>query len=197
MCVCVCVCVCVLITAYNLLQGMFLHIHRCLHILPHMSYIYNRKTIFQEKTVNITQLTHTHPLAIVGAILQSFAVQLALSLDNSQPLDTSAFLDELLDRLRPVEKEIYDSHKQTKKEKNQEEEKSGDERYLLFKNVVGRTVLCWSFRISLSLFPTDKPQACLYGQIQTHKRFKRTLFIWTKHEHIFWVIRLRKLQNDT
>ena len=104
-------------------------------------YIYNRKTIFQEKTVNITRLTHTHPLAIVGAILQSFAVQLALSLDNSQPLDTSAFLDELLDRLRPVEKEIYDHHKQMKKEENQEEEKSGDKRYLLFRNV-GRTVLC-------------------------------------------------------
>ena len=137
---------CVLITNYNLLsyyKGCFYiftdvctYFHIC-HI-----YIYNRKTIFQEKTVNITQLTHTHPLAIVGAILQSFAVQLALSLDNSQPLDTSAFLDELLDRLRPVEKEIYDNHKQMKKEENQEEERSGDERYLLFKNVVGRTVLC-------------------------------------------------------
>ena len=131
-----------LITTYNLLQGMFLHIHGCFHIFPHIYiYIYNRKTIFQEKTVNITRLTHTHPLAIVGAILQSFAVQLALSLDNSQPLDTSAFLDELLDRLRPVEKEIYDHHKQMKKEENQEEEKSGDKRYLLFRNV-GRTVLC-------------------------------------------------------
>ena len=35
------------------------------------------------------------------------------------------------------------------------------------------------------------------GKLQTHKRFKRTLFIWTKHMHIFWVVRLRKLQNDT
>ena len=121
---------------FYIFTDVFTYFHIC-HI-----YIYNRKTIFQEKTVNITQLTHTHPLAIVGAILQSFAVQLALSLDNSQPLDTSAFLDELLDRLRPVEKEIYDHHKQMKKEENQEEEKSGDKRYLLFRNVVGRTVLC-------------------------------------------------------
>ena len=90
--------------------------------------------LFQEKTVQITELTHTHPLAIAGSILQSFAVQLSLSLDNSQPLDTNSFLDKLLDRLRPVEKEIYGRHEQMKKEKNQEEEEelSGDERCCVF-----------------------------------------------------------------
>ena len=90
--------------------------------------------LFQEKTVQITELTHTHPLAIAGSILQSFAVQLSLSLDNSQPLDTNSFLDKLVDRLRPVEKEIYGRHEQMKKEKNQEEEEelSGDERYCVF-----------------------------------------------------------------
>ena len=38
---------------------------------------------------------------------------------------------------------------------------------------------------------------CFY-EIQTHKRFKGTLFIWTKHNiGIFGLIPIIKLQNDT
>ncbi|KAK7109563.1 hypothetical protein V1264_013587 [Littorina saxatilis] len=77
----------------------------------------------KEKTVSVTKLTHTHPYAIVGTLLESYAVHLALSLDNSKPLDTDNFLGQLLERLRPTEKEIYDQRRQMKsKEKN-----SGDE----------------------------------------------------------------------
>ena len=39
---------------------------------------------------------------------------------------------------------------------------------------------------------------CLQSLIRTHKRFKRTLFIWTKRNmRIFGVLPFLKLQNDT
>ncbi|KAK7109562.1 ADP-ribosylhydrolase ARH3-like [Littorina saxatilis] len=76
----------------------------------------------KEKTLSITRLTHTHPYAEVGALLESFAVQLALSLDNSKPLDTNNFLDVLLQRLQPTEEEIYEKHT----ERNRKEKDGGD-----------------------------------------------------------------------
>lgn len=42
------------------------------------------------------QLTHTHPLAQAGAVLQATAVALALTSDPGQPLNPHAFLDALL-----------------------------------------------------------------------------------------------------
>ncbi|XP_076463719.1 ADP-ribosylhydrolase ARH3-like [Babylonia areolata] len=65
----------------------------------------------KEKTVDITRLTHSHRHAIVGALLQSFAVHLALSLDNGKRLDAAAFLSHLLQHLKPVEEEVYLNHR--------------------------------------------------------------------------------------
>jgi hypothetical protein len=46
----------------------------------------------------------------VGAVLQSYAVKLALSLDNSKPLDTTSFLNELQQRLQTAEDDIYSQY---------------------------------------------------------------------------------------
>lgn len=55
----------------------------------------------------ISSLTHTHPDALVGAVLESYAVRLALSADKSKPLNANDFLQQLSDDLQPFEKDIY------------------------------------------------------------------------------------------
>lgn len=59
----------------------------------------------QRMSREVTALTHTHPQGILGAILLCRAVQLALSADNTQPLDANDFLDTLLEDLGTLEKE--------------------------------------------------------------------------------------------
>jgi len=47
------------------------------------------------------RITHTHPLALGGAVLQASAVGLAFASDPASPLDASDFLDQLAERIRP------------------------------------------------------------------------------------------------
>lgn len=61
--------------------------------------------VFQTVTVDISQITHSHPQAIQGAVLQSSAVDLALREDQSEQLDRDRFLDKLIERIKPMEEE--------------------------------------------------------------------------------------------
>ncbi|CAL8094237.1 unnamed protein product [Calicophoron daubneyi] len=56
---------------------------------------------FERLIVDITRLTHTHPLAIYGALLQAFAVKQVWEIVSTPDtcLDPNSFLDQLLDRL--------------------------------------------------------------------------------------------------
>jgi len=50
---------------------------------------------------NTARITHTHPLALGGAVLQASAVGLAFLSDPASPLDISGFLDQLAERIHP------------------------------------------------------------------------------------------------
>ena len=50
-------------------------------------------------------ITHTHPLAIAGAVLQALAVRQAVQLDPSEPLDIDQFLDTLNTEIVKVDDE--------------------------------------------------------------------------------------------
>ncbi|XP_046342813.2 ADP-ribosylhydrolase ARH3-like isoform X2 [Haliotis rufescens] len=69
----------------------------------------NLKTV----TVDISQITHSHPQAIQGAVLQSSAVDLALREDQSEQLDRDRFLDKLIERIKPMEEEELKKSKET------------------------------------------------------------------------------------
>ncbi|XP_013392919.1 poly(ADP-ribose) glycohydrolase ARH3 [Lingula anatina] len=56
----------------------------------------------QELAEQTTLLTHTHPDALSGAILQSFAIHQALH-ETSEVLDTQKFLDGLIEKMNKVE----------------------------------------------------------------------------------------------
>ncbi|CAL8077910.1 unnamed protein product [Calicophoron daubneyi] len=60
--------------------------------------------------VDVTRLTHTHPLGICGALLQAFAVRhLWYNLSKmSAPIDADSFLDGLIERLRKVQYNYVD-----------------------------------------------------------------------------------------
>lgn len=64
---------------------------------------------------------------MVGAILQSHSVQLALSLDNTKPLDTDHFLNTLHESLNPIESEFFQ-----RCEKNADEKETEGERFGFF-----------------------------------------------------------------
>ncbi|XP_071448801.1 ADP-ribosylhydrolase ARH3-like [Hetaerina americana] len=51
-----------------------------------------------------TEITHTHANGINGAILQCLAIEQALWLNPKQPLDTAAFLEELIAKMQLYEK---------------------------------------------------------------------------------------------
>ncbi|XP_064630376.1 ADP-ribosylhydrolase ARH3-like [Lineus longissimus] len=57
----------------------------------------------QDLAENITRLTHSHRDAINGAILQCYAVHLALHLDNSQTLNRHKFIDKLISLMSRIE----------------------------------------------------------------------------------------------
>ncbi|CAH8521330.1 unnamed protein product [Schistosoma margrebowiei] len=59
---------------------------------------------FEKIVIDITRLTHTNPLAICGALIQAYAIQMIFSLihDHIQ-LDYVAFIDNLLKRLETTE----------------------------------------------------------------------------------------------
>lgn len=52
-----------------------------------------------------TSLTHTHSLGINGAILQAIAIQQSLELDPEDELDTSEYIDNLIDKIDSIEVE--------------------------------------------------------------------------------------------
>ncbi|CAH8480716.1 unnamed protein product [Schistosoma turkestanicum] len=59
---------------------------------------------FERLIIDVTRLTHTHPLAICGALLQAFAVQMIFSLTRDHlQLDCLNFIDNLLARLEKTE----------------------------------------------------------------------------------------------
>ncbi|XP_046552646.1 ADP-ribose glycohydrolase ARH3-like [Haliotis rubra] len=66
-------------------------------------------------TVDTSQITHSHPQAIQGAVLQSSAVDLALREDQSKQLDRERFLDRLIERIKPMEEEQLEKSKKEEK----------------------------------------------------------------------------------
>ena len=81
----------------------------------------------QDLVDQITRLTHSHQHAINGAILESFAVDLALR--SSGELDVNAFVEELKKRMKPVEERSL----QLKQEAEQQE---SENRYSSVKTVI-------------------------------------------------------------
>ena len=85
---------------------------------------------YKDLTRNITLLTHSHAQAVQGAILQSYAVQLAL---KTQQLDVDTYLQELTRKMQTLEQEHLESKQKNNEDAKNEEMESGDSvRYLLF-----------------------------------------------------------------
>ena len=66
----------------------------------------------------ITRITHSHSQAIQGAILQCYAVDLAL---RTEKLDTDVFIDDLIDKMRPLEEEGLSEQTDSKTDCGKEE----------------------------------------------------------------------------
>ena len=75
--------------------------------------------VFQEIVETITRITHSHIQAIQGAILQCYAVELAL---RTQKLDTDDFIDELIDKLKPLEEESAKLQKDQESDRDKTED---------------------------------------------------------------------------
>ena len=78
--------------------------------------------VFQEIVEIITRITHSHTQAIQGAILQCYAVELAL---RTQKLDTDDFIDELIDKLKPLEEESAKLQKDKESDRDKTEDAKG------------------------------------------------------------------------
>ena len=76
-------------------------------------------SVFQEIVETITRITHSHTQAIQGAILQCYAVELAL---RTQKLDTDDFIDELIDKLKPLEEESAKLQKDKESDRDKTED---------------------------------------------------------------------------
>jgi len=72
--------------------------------------------LFQKLTEDITRITHTHPHALQGAVLQSCAVHLAL---NTDKLDTDMFVDNLIEKMKVVEESIQPEKKMATRQSSQ------------------------------------------------------------------------------
>ncbi|XP_045190282.2 ADP-ribosylhydrolase ARH3-like [Mercenaria mercenaria] len=73
----------------------------------------------RDLTEKITLLTHSHVQAIHGAILQSYAVQLAL---RTTTLDIDSFLQELISKMQVLEQEALQEKQKRKAEMAEKEE---------------------------------------------------------------------------
>lgn len=71
----------------------------------------------KELTETITRITHSHAQAIQGAVLQCYAVELAL---RTEKLDTDEFVDDLIDKMKPLEEERLREQTDIKTEKTEE-----------------------------------------------------------------------------
>ncbi|KAK6174534.1 hypothetical protein SNE40_017791 [Patella caerulea] len=77
-----------------------------MRIVPAALFSYNKDHSYvQTLTRQITEITHSHEQAIQGAILQCLAVHLALHADNTTPLDTDLFVDNLKTYMNKLEEE--------------------------------------------------------------------------------------------
>nr|AAW27111.1 SJCHGC08995 protein [Schistosoma japonicum] len=66
---------------------------------------------FEKLIIDITRLTHTHPLAICGALIQAYAVQKIFTLFHDRlHLDRLNFIDSLLERLEKTEYAVDFKH---------------------------------------------------------------------------------------
>lgn len=75
-------------------------------------------------TEKITLLTHSHAQAIHGAVLQSYAVKLAL---RTTELDPDVFLQELISKMQILEQEALQEKKTLKDATGGEDEKDNKE----------------------------------------------------------------------
>ncbi|KAL5015687.1 hypothetical protein ScPMuIL_005276 [Solemya velum] len=76
-----------------------------MRISPAALFLYNQNDFekFKDVVEKITRVTHTHEHAVHGAILECSAVYQALHADSKSGLDVSAYIDSLIERLRPLE----------------------------------------------------------------------------------------------
>ncbi|GAB0088891.1 ADP-ribose glycohydrolase ARH3 [Sergentomyia squamirostris] len=54
------------------------------------------------------QITHSHELGINGALLQAFAIHQTLNMNPMKPIDTHQFVEELMRKMKPIEKDEND-----------------------------------------------------------------------------------------
>ncbi|ESO94966.1 hypothetical protein LOTGIDRAFT_117396 [Lottia gigantea] len=77
-----------------------------MRIVPAPLFSYNKDIEFlQNLTRQITEITHSHYQAIQGTILESLAIYIALHTDNTIPLDTDHYLQQLKKHMNTLEEE--------------------------------------------------------------------------------------------
>ncbi|KAK0055248.1 poly(ADP-ribose) glycohydrolase ARH3 [Biomphalaria pfeifferi] len=74
---------------------------------PLFAFHANNDTKLQELVTSITRLTHTHHLAIHGAILVAHAIDQSLRCDTE--VDVNKFIDDLITKLKPLEEKYVAS----------------------------------------------------------------------------------------
>ncbi|XP_059159988.1 ADP-ribosylhydrolase ARH3-like [Physella acuta] len=76
---------------------------------PLFTFVNNDISKLMHLVTDITRITHSHHLAINGAILQALAVDQSLRLPVSSHVDADSFLDSLISKMRPVEEKNLNS----------------------------------------------------------------------------------------
>nr|XP_050845157.1 ADP-ribosylhydrolase ARH3-like isoform X2 [Vespula vulgaris] len=76
-----------------------------MRVAPIALFSYKDSEKLIDKTRRATEITHTHKIGVDGAILQAFAIQQCLQLDPSNELNVPDFINELIDKMKKIEKD--------------------------------------------------------------------------------------------
>lgn len=74
-----------------------------MRVTPVSLFCYNNPDKLIEMATDSALVTHTHKLGISGTILQALAVSIALRTPPDQEINSVSFVDELIERMKPVE----------------------------------------------------------------------------------------------
>lgn len=74
-----------------------------MRIAPLALYFHNNADSMLQAAIKATQLTHTNKLAINGALLQCFAIALAIDADTNDKIDVESFCSRLLCKMKDIE----------------------------------------------------------------------------------------------
>ncbi|KAI5705659.1 hypothetical protein M8J75_000677 [Diaphorina citri] len=84
-----------------------------MRIAPVALFCHGNYDVMLDVAAQATKLTHTHRLAVHGALLQVIAVHQSLLYDRSKPIDPKLFLSELKEKMKHVEQNNDDDVEDT------------------------------------------------------------------------------------